>query len=74
MQQTERNESPNANRRLTLLAALVPSVPEIRTLLSRLIFKPPHRPPNTIQWSIRRQRHQAQAAKSHYKRRHNTQL
>ena len=59
MQQTERNQSPNANRWLTLIAALVPSVPEIRTLLARLIFKPSHRPSDIMQWSIWRRRHQA---------------
>ena len=57
-----------------LLAALVPSVPEIRTLLARLVFKTPNRPPDIIQWSLWRRMHQASAAVSHYKRQLNTQL
>ena len=74
MQQTERNESRNPNRRLTLLVALVPTVPEIRTLLARLVFKPSHKPSDIIQWSLWRRKHQASAAISHYKRRQNSQL
>ena len=74
MQQTERNESRNRNRRLTLLTALVPAVPEIRTLLARLAFTPSQRPSDIIQWSLWRRKHQANAAISHYKRRQNSQL
>jgi len=74
IRQTERNESRPGNRRLTLLAALVPSVPEIKTLLARLVFKTPNRPPDIIQWSLWRRKHQASAAVSHYKRRQNPQL
>jgi len=57
-----------------LLAALVPAVPEIQTLLARLVFKPSHRPSDIIQWSLWRRKHQASAAISHYKRRQNLQL
>lgn len=43
MEQTERNESKGTNRRLIRMAALVPSVPEIRYLLART----PHFPTDT---------------------------
>lgn len=43
MEQTERNESKGTNRRLIRMAALVPSVPEIRYLLART----PHLPTDT---------------------------
>ena len=74
IRQTERNEARPGNRRLTLLVALVPSVPEIRTRLVRLVFKTPNRLPDIIQWSLWRRKHQASAAVSHYKRRQNPQL
>ena len=57
-----------------LLAALVPSVPEIQTLLARLIVNPSHRASDIIQWSLWRRQHQAAAAVSHYKKRLQTQL
>ena len=73
MEQTEQNESP-ANRRLKLILDLVPSVPEIRYLLARLMLRPPIRPPFVFAWSLWRRHHQAQAAKSHYKSRGHLQL
>jgi hypothetical protein len=68
MGQTERNESERANRRLIRMAALVPSVPEIRYLLARLLIRPPTQRPFIFAWSLWRRRHQAAATISHYKR------
>jgi len=69
LEQTEQKES-GGNRRLTTLAALVPSVPEIRYLLARLLLKPPLGRTFIVAWSLWRRRHQASAAVSHYKRRY----
>jgi hypothetical protein len=51
------------------MQALVPTVPEIRYLLARLLLKSPGAPPFIIAWSIWRRRHQARAAEAHYKNR-----
>lgn len=56
------------------MADLIPSVPEIRYLLARLLLKPPLTKTFIIGWSLWRRRHQATAAAAHYKRRHNAQL
>ena len=72
--QTERNESKGANRRLIRMAALIPSVPEIRYLLARLVIFAPTQKPFIIAWSLWRRRHQAAATLSHYKRRLHAQL
>ncbi len=69
MEQTERNESEQANRRLIRMAALVPSVPEIRYLLARLHIRPPTHKPFIVAWSLWRRRHQAAATVNHYRRR-----
>jgi hypothetical protein len=74
MEQTERNESEHDNRRLIRMAALVPSVPEIRYLLARILIFPPTQKPFIIAWSLWRRRHQAAATISHYKRRIHAQL
>lgn len=74
MEQTERNESKGANRRLIRMAALVPSVPEIRYLLARLLIFPPTQKPYIIAWSLWRRRHQAAATLCHYSRRRYAQL
>ena len=74
MQQTEQNESESTNRRLIRMAALVPSVPEIRYLLARLLIFPPTPKPYIIAWSLWRRRHQAVATLCHYKRHNYTQL
>jgi hypothetical protein len=74
MEQTERNESKGANRRLIRMAALVPSVPEIRYLLARLLIFPPTQKPYIIAWSLWRRRHQAAATLCHYQRRKYAQL
>jgi hypothetical protein len=50
------------------MAALVPSVPEIRYLLARLLIQPPTQRPFVLAWSLWRRRHQAAATLSHYKR------
>jgi hypothetical protein len=73
MEQTEQNESGTFNRRLTAMKALLPSVPEIRYLLARMIFTPPMTPIFVITWSLWRRRHQIAAANAHY-RRHQMQL
>jgi len=56
------------------MIALVPSVPEIRYLLARLLFKPSPIAKSIIAWSIWRRRHQANATLAHYKMRLDTQL
>jgi hypothetical protein len=56
------------------MAALVPSVPEIRYLLARILIFPPTHEPFIIAWSLWRRRHQAAAAICHYKRRGHAQL
>ncbi|MER8608075.1 hypothetical protein NKH48_31040, partial [Mesorhizobium sp. M1233] len=58
------NESKGANRRLIRMAALVPSVPEIRYLLARILIFPPTQKPFIIAWSLWRRRHQAAATPS----------
>jgi len=56
------------------MAALVPSVPEIRYLLARLLIFPPTQKPYIIAWSLWRRRHQAAATVCHYNRRSYAQL
>ena len=56
------------------MTTLVPSVPEIRYLLARLLLKPPNSTAFVMQWSLWRRKHQLEAAKAHYKSRRNTQL
>ena len=77
MGQSERKESGSSGRvsgRLMSLAALLPSVPEIRSLLARLLLRPPVRPRFIMAWSLWRRRHQAKAAAAHYRRQAKTQL
>jgi hypothetical protein len=74
MEQTERNESKRVNRRLIRMVALVPSVPEIRYLLARMLIFPPTQRPFIIAWSLWRRRHQAVATLCHYRRRSHAQL
>jgi hypothetical protein len=56
------------------MAALVPSVPEIRYLLARLLIHPPTHKPFIVAWSLWRRRHQAAATINHYRRRLQPQL
>jgi len=56
------------------MAALLPSVPEIRYLLARLILRPRGAARFILAWSLWRRQHQLGAAKAHYRRRHETQL
>jgi hypothetical protein len=56
------------------MAALVPSVPEIRYLLARLVIFAPTPKPFIIAWSLWRRRYQAAATLCHYRRRGYTQL
>jgi hypothetical protein len=52
----------------------MPTVPEIRYLLARLLLRPPISPSFIMAWSFWRRQHQAQAAKAHYKHHSNAQL
>jgi hypothetical protein len=54
--------------------ALVPSVPEIRYLLARLVLFAPTQKPFIIAWSLWRRQHQAAATLCHYRRRGYAQL
>src|SRR5947207_1408299 len=65
--QTERNESNAQNSRLKRLKDLVASVPEIRTLLARLLLVANSNRTFIFAWSIWRRSHQAQAAEAHYR-------
>jgi hypothetical protein len=56
------------------MAALVPTVPEIRYLMARLLLKPPLSTASIIAWSLWRRHHQLNAAIAHDKRRSNMQL
>ena len=73
MGQSERKESGGGGRLMSLLA-LLPSVPEIRSLVARLLLRPPTRTYFILAWSLWRRRHQAEAAAAHYRRRTKTQL
>jgi hypothetical protein len=57
-----------------MIAAGVLSVPEIRTLLARLLFHPIAKLGFVIAWSRWRRHHQARAAQVHYRTRHHSQL
>lgn len=50
------------------MAALLPSVPEIRYLLAQMLFRPPITTAFVLAWSIWRRQHQSEAAKAHYRR------
>ena len=53
-----------------LAAELIPlTVPEVRRLLWRLVWRRLPPPDDVLAWSVWRRRHQAQARRSHYKRR-----
>ena len=47
----------------------LPSVPEIRTLIAKLLLQPPVRTPFILAWSAWRRAHQLAATKAHYKSR-----
>jgi len=53
---------------LSRITGLIPSVPEIRALLARLVLPPRLARPFVFAWSHWRRNHQAHAAKAHYKR------
>src|SRR3954452_5531958 len=74
MGQSERKESGGPSGRLMSLAALMPTVPEIRYLLARLLLRPPIRARFIMAWSHWRRQHQAKAAAAHYRRQAKTQL
>jgi len=46
---------------------LVPSVPEIKAILARLVFPPPVVRVFVFSWSLWRRLHQAHAAEAHYR-------
>jgi hypothetical protein len=56
------------------MAALLPSVPEIRYLVARILLRPPISTSFIIAWSLWRRQHQANTAIAHYKRQSNVQL
>src|SRR3954470_299381 len=64
--QGERKESAKP-RRLNWLLAGVPSVPEIRQVLARLLLKAVPDVHFVLAWSRWRRHHQAGAAKAHYR-------
>ena len=68
---TEQNES--AARRVTAIRLGLPSVPEIRSLIARLLLRSPFGAAFILEWSAWRQRHQFGAAEAHY-RAHKAQL
>jgi hypothetical protein len=72
--QTERNESGRTGRSLTTAGTLLPTVPEIRYLLARLLLRSPTRPAFIMAWSLWRRTHQADAENRHYRRRDKAQL
>jgi hypothetical protein len=74
MGQSERKESGGPSGRLMSLTALLPTVPEIRYLLARLLLRPPIRARFIMAWSHWRRQHQAKAAAAHYRRQDKTQL
>jgi hypothetical protein len=55
---------------------LIPSVPEILTVVTRLLYPKSPEPDRIIAWSLWRRTHQKNAAIAHYKRQNliNTQL
>ena len=61
-------------RRLTRLALRLPSLPEIRYLIARLLLTPIVQPAFVLAWSSWRRRHQADAAHAHYRSQTKTQL
>lgn len=68
-EKTEQNESSHGDRRLKLLVNLVPFVPEIRSLLARILFKPVLDLVFIFGWSLWRRRHQDAVAQAHYRKR-----
>jgi hypothetical protein len=54
---------------LNLILSGLPSVPEIRHLLARLLIKPVESVVFVYAWSRWRRQHQAEAAKAHYRKR-----
>src|SRR3954466_12010272 len=72
--QSERKESSGSSGRLRSLTALLPSVPEIRYLLARVLSGPRIGPRFIMAWSLWRRQHQAKAAAAHYRRQAKTQL
>ena len=57
-----------------MMNALVPSVPEIRYLFAKLLFRPPVTTSFVMQRSLRRRRHEVGIVRAHYKRRKIMQL
>ena len=65
--QSEREESGTCGGRMIRMRSLVPSVPEIRTLLAQIIFPPPLIRALVFSWSLWRRTDQAPAAEAHYR-------
>ena len=60
--------------RLQRLKCLVPSVPEIRTLIARMPLPRRFARPFILAWSLWRRSHQAHAAEAHYRKRNRFQM
>src|SRR5208282_2956089 len=73
LRQSERKESGEGFSRLSRIKSLIPSAPEIRTLLARLFLSPRFARPFALAWSYWRRQHQAVAANAHYKRQNKLQ-
>ena len=56
-------------RTLCATNAMVPSVPELRFLFAKLLFRPPVTKSFVMQWTLWRRRHRAGTSWAHYKRR-----
>jgi len=56
------------------MKALLPSVPELRYLMARMLLRPPTSLAFVFAWSLWRRRHQLSAMNAHYKSRLKTQL
>lgn len=56
-------------RTLCATNAMVPSVPELRFLFAKLLFRPPVTKSFVMQWTLWRRRHRAGTSRAHYKRR-----
>lgn len=56
------------------MAALVPTVPEVRYLMAQILLRPPISASFIMAWSLWRRRHQLTAPIAHCKRHSNPQL
>ena len=71
---TEQMEAKPPDRRLADIDDLMPSIPELRTLVAGLPPGPPTSWAPVMQWSFRRGRRRAAAARAHHKHERHVQL